>query len=176
MNRFKELVQDKNVNVNRVGSFKPLLLHLCHPNGSKNHLYPILEALLKRDDLDVNVTSHCDYNALMFLFRNYFGNNLWDCAQLLIDRGIKVTTMNQNALQILCSYQTGDKIVYYALRLIYQFPELDDGIVCADILSSRGLYEESAIYRRLFKMIRSSHNIVSIICNHILFLQSMKTN
>lgn len=85
------------------------------------------------------------------------------CTQLLIDRGINANVMNKNQqkkfFKFFFLYYKGHTIVYFALRLISLFSDLDDGVKCAEILSSREMHEELAIFMRLSNMIRSGRNI-----------------
>jgi hypothetical protein len=102
--RLIELIQDRDVDITYTIKYKTPLLLLCQWNRSE-HLYSILQILLKRDDLDINATSLGGFNALMFLSRFYPGADLLDCAQLLIDRGInaelKDRRTEQRAINIL---------------------------------------------------------------------------
>ena len=87
LDKLEKLVADKSLNINATLKVSPALLTLCQFNRSES-LYSALQILLTRDDLDINAVSYNGFNALLFICRFYSADNLLDCAQLLIDRGI----------------------------------------------------------------------------------------
>ena len=89
--RFVELVNDRDVNINCSieDGLTPLLL-LTWKNQSE-HLVECLEALLQREDLDLNAKDSIEgWNALWNVCRYYNRENLIQIIRLLLDQGIDV--------------------------------------------------------------------------------------
>jgi len=152
--RFRELVADPSVSADcktRYGE-TPLVL-LCSRNQS-NSLLPALQALLRRDDVDLEAT-YSGYNSLNLLLRFYRKENLIRCASLLIKQGIRVNETDkdgQKPILILCRFYAGEDLIDIC-RLLVCRNMVDPATVleASFILSDRGLFEESMILEEIMK-------------------------
>lgn len=166
LNRLIQLIKNTSVNINYKEtklSNSPIVL-LCQYNRSES-LYPALQALVKREDLSINSTSSRGYNALVFLCRFYPREDLIDCAQLLINRGINVEKKifdGTNSLQFLCQNYRQRNLIDTALLLINpKTTPFDDITKCIKGLWQDNLRSESKALASIFKRIREGHNPVN---------------
>lgn len=101
----------------------------------------------------------------MFLCNFYPRERIFDCARLLVVRGIDLeakTHTAQDALRILCLNYEGDNLLDVALLLLYNLPNLDCAPKYSEILWKRGFNEESKTFSRVFTLLRQGGNPVSI--------------
>ena len=121
--RFHQLAQDREVDVNFTGAEKKLtpLLCLCWMHESVR-LFECIQALLKRDELDVNFrdSGEC-LNALAMVCRWYPRPSLHNIVRLLLDFGSQVDTVDDkgaDALIVLCANYTRRNLVDVARLLL----------------------------------------------------------
>lgn len=90
-NHIRELLMDRSVDINWIAKrhFDTPIVRLCRSNKSDS-LFPLLEILLQRDDLNIDAIDCKGLNALMVLCHNYYGKDLIECCRLLINRGIQL--------------------------------------------------------------------------------------
>ena len=166
MNRLIQLIEDKTININYTNRNSPCtpLVLLCQFNRSSK-LYSALKAFVKRKDLFINSTSVEGFTPLMFLCRFYPREDLIDCAQLLINRGIDVEAREKhgkNSLKVLCKKYRGKDLVNIALLLINRKTLWYDIISCIKDLRDENLIFESEALEVIFKHIREGRNPVNI--------------
>ena len=104
--RFRNLVLDKEVNINQICSSGRTPFQLLFHQNWGNKLYRRLRALLQRRSVDVNVTEGEGWNRLMMACIHHKDvASLLDIITLLLDHGTDVNTIaddGRNALHILC--------------------------------------------------------------------------
>ena len=121
---FRSFALDVEVDVNYIDSegFAPLL-NLCWSNKS-NRLYELIEILLSRSDLDINVKEmNQRANALTMVCRYYSGHKLFDIVGLHLKHKIEADSKNkndENALMGLCVNYKKENIIDIVRLLLTQ--------------------------------------------------------
>ena len=87
--RFRQLVEDKEVDVNNTDWIGSTLILLCRKNQSDG-LLDCVDLLLQRPDIQINQTNYGERNALMMLCWWSKSDQIVEVAQLLIVNGIDV--------------------------------------------------------------------------------------
>ena len=154
MSRLHQLIEDKTVDINqcyrRMKSNAPLVL-LCQRHRSHS-LCQLIEAFVKRDDLIIDECSPNGFNALMFICRFYRSENLIDCVQLLVNRGINLEAREKDgrtALDFLCLNYKSNNLVDILLLLIH--PNNVDQ--CMNILRQREFRSKFVVMERILRYI-----------------------
>lgn len=173
LNNLRLLLADESVKINYAESSNAPLMLLCNNMNQSASVYAALQVLMERKDLEINSTNPSGYNALMILCSHYSREDFWECAELLINRGINVDKKNnsgRNALQLFCINYRGENLIYNALRLASYSSSLGDSVTCRNLLynrknsaGTRELREETKIFENLFVMLRSGRSAVSTI-------------
>ena len=151
--RLHQLIEDETVDINyRNKSNAPIVL-LCQFYRGPN-IYLTLKLFLKRKDLDIHSCSPSGYNALMFLCRFYYHNDLYDCVQLLVEAGLDPEIKEKgghNALRLLCLNYTRKNLLDIALYLLYNSTNLEDVAKCPNYLWKRNFHEEANYFTKMYK-------------------------
>ena len=111
LERFEELVKDKEVDLNcRDHHHRSPLILLCRHSKSER-LAEFLCTLLRRRSVDLNLKDNDQWNALISACFYYHNQHLVEVVRLLLARGIDgkaITKRGSNALYALCCIHCGD--------------------------------------------------------------------
>ena len=163
LTRLHQLIADKQICIDYQFKASAPIVLLCQDNNNR-HLYRTLEIFLQRDDLDINATSPYGFNALMFLCLLHRHEDLINCVQLLVNRGINAEAKGkegENALQLLCQNYDGKNLRDIATVLINHSTSLDDISKCVGILRNRKLYSPLKTISKILQHIRNGHSHVN---------------
>ena len=154
MARLIWLTTDSAININcclKATSNTPLTL-ICATQNER--LIPLVNALLKREDVDLTLRNRYGHTALTLLVRQSQNANLIDCILLLVNRGMDVAakdSCNRCALYLLCQYYEGVDFINVARLLTRADMDPKDLKICVKILRVRKLNSDAQLLLKLFR-------------------------
>ena len=113
--RFHQLAADKTVDVeHKYGETSWPFLSLLLRYNQSDSLLPCLKSLLLRDGINLEHMKTCGHNALTLLLRYNNSNVVFDCAKLLLERGVnvlKTDSTGRDALLLASELYRGGKML-----------------------------------------------------------------